>query len=188
MPTKFIGRQAIRWRHRSFGVTLIELMVTLVIGAIMLTIAAPSFQSFIRTTHVRTIANDLAATFNLARSEAIKRGWPVTVCKSSDVLASSPACSTSASWEDGWLTFVDTDQDGIVDAADTPIRVGRPGTERASISGDANYGNYVIYFPSGSSQGNGGLANGTITICMEGMQRELIINNTGRLHIDSGTC
>jgi type IV fimbrial biogenesis protein FimT len=188
MQAQPIARPGVTRRHRSLGVTLIELMVTLTIGAIMLTLAAPGFQTFIRTTHVRTVTNELAATFNLARSEAIKRGWPVTVCKSSDVLANSLACSTSASWKDGWLIFVDADQDGVVDADDTPIRVGRPDTGRASISGDTNYANYVTYLPSGSSRGNDGLSNGTITICMEGIQRELIINNTGRLSIDTGTC
>jgi len=188
MPTKFIGRQAIRWRHRSFGVTLIELMVTLVIGAVMLTIAVPGFQAFIRNTHVRTVANELAATFNLARSEAIKRGWPVTVCKSGNVLATSLACSTSASWGNGWLTFVDLDQDGVVDADDTPLRVGKPDTTRVSISGDANYTSYVTYLPSGSSLGSGGMNNGSLTICMESVQREIVINNTGRLRIDTGSC
>lgn len=188
MQARFNGCHIKNRQRFSLGVTLIELMVTLAIAAIMLTLAAPSFQSLIRNTHARTVASDLATTLNLARSEAIKRGWPVTVCKSDDILASSLACSTTASWEDGWLAFVDNDQDGIMDIGDLPIRVGRPATERTSISGGTNYADYVSYFPSGTSKGNGGLTNGSFAICIEGILRKIIINNTGRLRIEPGAC
>lgn len=188
MQARFIGCPEQNRRHRSLGVTLIELMVTLSIAAIMLTLAVPAFQAFIRTTHARTVATDLAAAFSLARSEAIKRGWPVTVCKSGNIQASALACSTAASWQDGWVVFVDTDQDGVVDTGDTPLRVGKPATSRIAISAGSNYSDYVTYFPTGYSLGNGGLADGTLAICMEGTQRSLVINTTGRLRIDTGTC
>lgn len=170
------------------GVTLIELMVTLAIAAIMLSMAVPSFQTFIRTSHVRTVTDELVAVFNFSRSEAVKRGWPVTVCKSNTVQASAPACNTAASWKDGWLVFVDVDQNGSVGASDTLLKVGKPATDQLAISGGTNFSNYLTYLPSGSSLGNGGAASGTVTVCLEGVQRAITVNNTGRLRIDARSC
>ena len=66
----------------SLGFTLVELMVTVVIVAIVLGLAAPSFQDMLRQNRAVSLVNELAASINLARSEAIKRGTRVTVCKS----------------------------------------------------------------------------------------------------------
>ena len=170
------------------GVTLIELMVTLSIAAVILTLAAPSFQTLIRTSQVRTVTNGLVSVFNLARSEAIKRGWPVTVCKSSNINDISPSCNTAASWEDGWLAFVDNDQDGIVDAGESRLQVGKPDAELTIIDGGANYSNFLAYLPSGSSVGNGGGTQGTFSICLHGIQRSIVISNTGRIAVEAGTC
>jgi type IV fimbrial biogenesis protein FimT len=92
------------------GFTLIELIVTLVIAAILLALAAPSMTSFIRRDRIITQANDLVADLSFARSEAIKRGIPVTICKTGDPSVSPPQCitgNTSAPWTDGRIIFVD---------------------------------------------------------------------------------
>lgn len=170
------------------GVTLIELMVTLSIAAIILTLAAPSFQTLIRTTQVNTVTNGLVGVFNLARSEAIKRGWPVTVCKSGNINDASPSCNTAASWKDGWLAFVDNDQDGVVDTGETRLRVGKPDADSTIIDGGTNYSNFLAYLPSGSSVGNGGGTQGTFSICLNGIQRNIDISNTGRVAVEAGTC
>jgi type IV fimbrial biogenesis protein FimT len=170
------------------GMTLIELMVTLSIAAVILTLAVPSFQTLIRTSQVRTVTNGLVGVFNLARSEAIKRGWPVTVCKSSNINDASPSCNNVASWKDGWLAFVDKDQDGVVDADDTRLQVGRPDAPLTAIDGGTNYSNYLAYLPDGSSVGNGGGTNGSFTICLQGIQRVIDISNTGRVSVEAGTC
>jgi type IV fimbrial biogenesis protein FimT len=64
---------------RSAGFTLIELMMALVIGAILLTIGVPSFQSFIVNQRVKTTAFEIVAALNYARSEAIKRNRSLTL-------------------------------------------------------------------------------------------------------------
>lgn len=61
------------------GFTLIELMVTIAVLAIIMTIAAPSFVSVIENSRVTTQANTLLAAVNLARSEAVKQGVPVSI-------------------------------------------------------------------------------------------------------------
>lgn len=59
--------------RRQNGFTLVELMVTVAVLAILSTIAYPSFQSTIRSNRVATTTNELIASLALARSEAIKK-------------------------------------------------------------------------------------------------------------------
>lgn len=99
------------------GVTLIELMVTLTIAVVLLTIAVPSFVTFMKSNNLSSQANDLIASINYARSEAIKRGVSVTMCPSSN------GTSCLGTWSNGWLIFVDNDSSGTVNGADAPLRI-----------------------------------------------------------------
>jgi len=85
------------------GFTLIELMVTLTVLAIAVAIAAPSFNSAIANNRSTGMATELTAALNFARSEAIKRVKPVSICPSSD----GAVCLSDADWPKGWLVFVD---------------------------------------------------------------------------------
>lgn len=170
------------------GFTLIELMVVILIVAITVTIAIPSFQSLISTTQLRTATSQLVGMLNLARSEAIKRGWPVTVCKSADVGAAAPSCDEGAAWHDGWLVFVDYNQNGIKDADDASLRVGAPESARIMMAADNNFSDYLTYMPDGASLGSGGTAAGALTICLDAMQRAVTVSRIGHLHVEAGAC
>lgn len=80
------------------GVTLIELMVTVAILAILLGLAAPSFDSFILSGRLRALSNDMLSSVMLARSEAIKRNSIVRLCASS-----GGASCDGGSWGNGWI-------------------------------------------------------------------------------------
>lgn len=83
--------------HAERGFTLIELMVTLSIALIMMTIAIPSFQSFLLNSRLTGHTNDLVLALASARSEAVKRGINVSVC------ASSNSSTCTGAWQDGWV-------------------------------------------------------------------------------------
>ena len=87
------------------GFTLLELMVTITILAIVAGIGVPSFISTVENNRAQTASNNFFLSIIQARSEAVKRNQPVVLCKSSD----GASCTTSGGWEQGWIAFVSTD-------------------------------------------------------------------------------
>src|SRR5882757_9276089 len=88
------------------GFTFVELMVTLTVVAILAALAVPNMRPFIQNNRLTAASNDLLRSFQLARTEAIKRGQPnvnVVVCASDVPTATNPTCSYGAF--KGWIVF-----------------------------------------------------------------------------------
>lgn len=100
------------------GFTLIELMVTLSVAAILIAVAVPSFGSLISDNRISSSVSAFNQTLNLARSEAVRRGTVVSVCRSSDQIT-----CTNTPWDRGWLVWVDPNNNRIIDNAEVTIRV-----------------------------------------------------------------
>ncbi len=132
----------------SQGFTLIELIITLSIAAILVTMAVPSFSTIIKDNRQITQANDVITTLTFARSEAIKRGARVVVCKSSN----GASCVTSGGWDQGWITFVDANNDAAVTLGEELLRVHGSLATGTTLKGDANVSNYISYVARGNSQ------------------------------------
>ena len=169
------------------GFTLAELLVVLALGSVFLAMAVPSYGFLVNSSRLAAVTNDLMSTLQLARSEAIKRGIRVTVCKTGDAMVAAPVCNTAASWEQGWLVFVDGGTRGVIDPGDTLLWV-HGQVASGTITPSSNYSRFVSYLPSGASQGSGNLANGSIRVCLAGERRDIIINNTGRPRLGSAIC
>ncbi len=95
---------------RIAGFTLIELMVTVAIAAVLLVVAVPSFVSFQRNSELTSATNSFVAAVNAARGEAMKRGMNAMVVP-----------TTGTDWSTGWTVFVDQDRSGGLNTGDTTV-------------------------------------------------------------------
>lgn len=164
------------------GVTLIELLVTLSIAVILMAIAVPGFQDFFRRNRVDSAASDFMVALNYARSEAIRRGVTVSVCKS----ANGTACG-GTNWEDGWIVFVNTDNDSpaVVDTGEEIIRVHQQLAQSITLRPNANYTNFLTYRPDGRVNNIG-----TFAICHNNQladAKSITITGTGRARFGNDT-
>lgn len=130
-----------RFGRKSSGFTLLELMVVVAIVAIMSTLAAPSFLRLIQSNTMSSAANSFLADMRYARSQAIKMGRSVVMCRSNAPEAPSPNCDSDsgtggAGWVSGWIIFLDTSHDADKQADELLLRVGSPITGIDSILED----------------------------------------------------
>ena len=99
--------------------TLIELLVTMAIVAILLGVGIPNFQSVSNSIRMKSEMFSFLSDINYARSEAIKRGQSVWICSSPDGLSCSDVGSGTSVWTAGRLIYVDTTNTGLVQTPPT---------------------------------------------------------------------
>ena len=177
-------------KTKSQGFTLIELMVTLALAAIVLGLAVPSVSNMIRSNSVISLNNEIVADLQYARSEAIKRNLPVVVCASTN--GTSCVGSATNTWDSGWIVFVDVNFDMNPNGAgDVVIRVSN-GSPRDTITVrtragaafdiDAGFGYRGDGYPSVPS--GSATPTGEILVCDQSdvdYSSRIVMNPTGRL-------
>ncbi len=174
---------------KSNGFTLVELMVTLAIAIILLSVGIPSFTGTIENSRLTTAANKLITATNLARSEAIKRGVRITTCKSSN----GSSCAASGDWAQGWITFTDEDNNATYSSAtETLLRVEGALGNNLTFTGDTNIEDYISYVGGGQSQlstgDGGGFQTGTLSLCDDrtgNYGKDIALSSTGRLSLST---
>lgn len=131
----------------SQGYTLIELMVTVSIAAILSSMALPSYRDYIQNESLLGGSNQLLGAMRYARSEAVKRKAPVKVCASNGL---RQCAGVAESWINGWLVYVDQDNNDVVGQDDRLLKVMRPGNDNFTITpNQLNYESSVTFFPKG---------------------------------------
>ena len=86
-------------KNRSAGFTLIELIVTIAIAAVLAALAAPSFIQYQRNSELTSLTNSLLAAVNAAKGEAMKTGRNAFVIP------------RGSGWNSGWIVYVDMNRD-----------------------------------------------------------------------------
>ena len=181
-----------KYSFKTQAFTLIELVMTMAIAGILVTIAIPSFNSTITSSRITSYANDLVSALNLARSEAIRRGVQVIV--------SNEGALTQ--WRDGWTVCVETDGDLQCKPPDnlcTTNAIGAP-TEDCilrvyprlvngyTLTTGNSFQQAASYFPNGFI-GVAGIGFGdTFRLCNGTdmtTSRTIVVNNVGRARVTS---
>jgi type IV fimbrial biogenesis protein FimT len=141
-------------KRRESGFTLYELLITLLIVGVILSFGVPSLQGLAANSRITAAANDLHASFQLARSEAVRAKTSVTICASADPLGAMSNCD--GSWDQGYIVFLDDDGDLTRNGADESVlRAHGPIASELTLA-VSNDATYFSYAPSGLGRGDVG--------------------------------
>lgn len=172
-----VGNRAIR------GFTLIELIITLTIATILLTVAVPGMSRFINNNRLSSVTNDFLGDLNLARSEALKRGSQAGMCKGN----TSGCAGIGVAWANGWIVFADIDENETWSANDVLIRAHEALPPNTAITLSTGSNSAIVYGSQGQVvQG----APETITVCNSNVsrKRDIALIRAGRHAVTEGNC
>lgn len=167
----------INLRRRGDGFTVIELMVTVLIVAILLAVGVPTMRDMVANSRANAVSNEFIAALNFTRSEAVKRRASITMC-TSDTTSATPVCraggdANQANWHRGWIIQI---------AANNILRQSSALDGNLTLSGPAS----VVY------QSSGAAAAGTFQLripnCTNANNRDITIGITGRVGVQRVAC
>ena len=147
-------------RRGVLGITIVELIVTLAVVAILVTTGVPAFANFIQTNRLSETAFDLLGTINLARSEAVKRRTRVVLCRSANPKAATPSCGgTDNTWTTGWLVFASGDGNSTYEAGtDSLLGIGEIDSSGLTLITNGTSNRNLEYNSDGTTNEGGGTA------------------------------
>ncbi len=161
-------------RTNAQGFTLVELMVTLAVAAILTVIGIPAYQDLVRRNRLVTTANAVATDLVTAKSEAIRRGRAVNVS----------ALSGNGDWTSGWRIWVDQNANGTFDAGTDLELEAHPALAHLEMNATTNVSTVAF---NGMAEASTGVV---WELCGESGEegRRLNLNVTGRLSVTTVTC
>lgn len=170
---------ATRLPRRARGLTVVELIVTLAVAAILGAVALPAWTLVADRARITATANGLLGHLHYARNEAVTRHANVSLCPSGDGLACS---GEPTGWHAGYLVFVDSDNSRTREAGEQILRhadAAGPGIRLHTTAGRPA----IRFMPDGAAWGT----NATFSVCADGnagQNRAVILLGTGRARVD----
>ncbi len=166
------------------GFTLVELLAVMLIVSLLLTLGVPTMSTLLHATQIRQEASRLLDAVKLARSEAVQRNLPVSLCPAGSSATTVPvAIACSGNYAGGWMVFANRDRDASFDPGrDQLIRRFQRLPRHYTVTnraGDRDLTELITYLPDGSSR-----RNMTLMVCAPpgtGLDsRSVVLNRVGR--------
>jgi len=160
------------------GFTLLELMAAVAILGITMAFAIPGLTAMMANNRIATAATDLVAAMQLAKTEAVARVNPTTLCKSND----GANCAGGGDWQQGWIVFSDVNGDATVNVpVDQLLLVHEALDQRLTFGGTAGVDTFITYRATGTTTINNIEA---LVVCDErgfiDKSRGILVTITGR--------
>jgi len=165
-------------RLQQHGITVLELMVTMAIVAILLATGVPTFKNYGWNLRMKTAMDALQTDLNLARSRAISHNIQTVICPASN----NSDCSGQSTWQDGWIVFTDLNGDRQKQDGE-PLLKFAGATEFLEISSSRSR-SYLRFYPNGTAPGS----NISILFCdRRGAEYAglIAVSNTGRIRTET---
>jgi type IV fimbrial biogenesis protein FimT len=123
--------------HGPRGFTIIELVVTMAVAAVVTTLAAPNFAQWLANARVRSSADYIQNGLRLAQTEAVKQNRVVafvltTSLATSTNLATLAASNTGSYWYAAAVPF--TNYGAGINNTLTLVAAGQPTTDQAAVT------------------------------------------------------
>ena len=179
----FNDEAGINTMNKKNGFTLLELMITMAIVAIIVSLGVPNMRGVIMDNRMVSQTNQFVRSINLARSAAVRYQRNAIICISANYDAAVPTCAGGTDWSNGWIVWVDKDRDSATDANEI-ISVFPPLAENT---------NFFSLAVSNFTYDARGFVNagGDLTMCDNRtgeMGRFIRVNGVGRTNVSRQGC
>lgn len=161
---------------RRQGFTALELIITMAVIAVLLTLGVPAFQNFGWNLRMKTAMDTLQTDLKLARGHSISQNSRTVICPADD----KTGCSGQADWQHGWIVFTDINGDREKQATEPLLKYS--GTLANLNINSSSSRTYLRFFPNGSAPGS----NTTIRFCDRrgpAHSGAITVSNSGRIRL-----
>jgi type IV fimbrial biogenesis protein FimT len=170
------------------GISLVEMLISLSVMGTLASVATPSFVGILQSSRLSAASNEFLGALRLTRSEALRRGSRVAMCKSAD----GATCAETGGWEQGWIVFHDPNRNGAPDAGEDVIARGSPAGRRLLLTGNQPVAQLISFAPVGGPRAaSGAFLAGTVTLCERSADRaparQIVMSSSGRVRVQQVT-